>query len=68
MPSTKPQILIRTEQELIDALDKIAKEQKRSRANLCELILSQYVDDYNASKNQELLISQNTKDKESKIG
>lgn len=68
MPSTKPQILIRTEQELIDALDKIAKEQKRSRANLCELILSQYVDDYNASKNQELLVSQNTKDKESKIG
>ena len=59
MPSTKPQILIRTEQELIDALDKIAKEQKRSRANLCELVLSQYVNDYNAAQNKELLISQN---------
>lgn len=53
MPSTKPQILIRTDQELIDALDVIAKEQKRSRANLCELILSNYVDNYISSKNQE---------------
>lgn len=58
MPSTKPQILIRTDQKLIDALDTIAKEQKRSRANLCELILSEYVEQYEASKNQESLKSQ----------
>lgn len=58
MPSTKPQILIRTEQDLIDALDEIAKEQKRSRANLCEIVLSQYVEQYKASKNQESLKSQ----------
>lgn len=63
MPSTKPQILIRTDQELIDALDLIAKEQKRSRANLCELILSNYVDSYNSAKNKESLISQNTESK-----
>lgn len=68
MPSTKPQILIRTDQELIDALDEIAKEQKRSRANLCELILSQYVDNYNSAKNQESLKSQITNDKDVKIG
>lgn len=67
MPSTKPQILIRTDQELIDALDIIAKEQKRSRANLCELILSEYVEKYNASKNQELLKSQ-TLEQKNKIG
>ncbi len=63
MPSTKPQILIRTDQELIDALDVIAKEQKRSRANLCELILSDYVDSYNSTKNKESLISRNTESK-----
>jgi len=68
MPSTKPQILIRTDQELIDALDVIAKEQKRSRANLCELILSNYVDNYISSKNQESLKSQITNDRETKIG
>ena len=61
MPSTKPQIFIRTNQELIDALDEIAKEEKRSRANLCELVLSQYVDNYEAEQNKELLISQNAK-------
>lgn len=68
MPSTKPQILMRTDQELIDALDVIAKEQKRSRANLCELILSNYVDNYISSKNQESLKSQITNDRETKIG
>ena len=68
MPSTKPQILIRTDQELIDALDVIAKEQKRSRANLCELILSNYVDNYISSKNKESLKSQITNDRETKIG
>ena len=68
MPSTKPQILIRTEQELIDELDEIAKEQKRSRANLCEFVLSQYVEQYKSSKNQELLKSQIINDKETKIG
>ena len=67
MPSTKPQILIRTDQELIDALDTIAKEQKRSSANLCELILSEYVEQYEASKNQESLKSQ-TLEQKNKIG
>ena len=50
MPSTIPQILIRTDQELINALDIIAKEQKRSRANLCEFILSEDIEQYEASK------------------
>lgn len=46
MPSTKPQILIRTDQELIDKLDIIAKSQNRSRGNLAETVLKEYVKNY----------------------
>lgn len=63
MPSTKPQILIRTDKELIERIDKIASEQRRSRANMCELILSEYVEQYEAAKNQEFLKSQNIDNK-----
>ena len=43
MPSDKPKIVIRTEQETIDKLDIIAKEQNRSRANLAEYILKDFI-------------------------
>ena len=43
MPSDKPKIVIRTEQETIDKLDIIAKEQNRSRANLAEYILPDFI-------------------------
>lgn len=46
MPSDKPQILIRTDKELIEKLDIIAKKQNRSRANLAETILKDYVEKY----------------------
>lgn len=46
MPSDKPQILIRTDKELITKLDIIAKKQNRSRANLSETILKEYVENY----------------------
>lgn len=46
MPSDKPQILIRTDKELISKLDIIAKKQNRSRANLAETILKEYVEKY----------------------
>lgn len=46
MPSDKPQILIRTDKELITKLDIIAKKSNRSRANLAETILKQYVEQY----------------------
>ncbi len=46
MPSDKPQILIRTDKELITKLDIIAKKQNRSRANLAETILKEYVEQY----------------------
>lgn len=46
MGSTKPQILIRTNQELIDKLDILAKAENRSRGNLAETILLEYVNSY----------------------
>lgn len=46
MPSDKPQILIRTEKELIEKLDIIAKKENRSRANLAETVLKEYVKQY----------------------
>lgn len=52
MPSDKPQILIRTDKELINKLDTIAKKQNRSRANLAETILKQYVEQYEQEQGQ----------------
>ena len=46
MPSDKPQILIRTDKELIEKLDIIAKKQNRSRANLAETILKDFIVQY----------------------
>ncbi len=46
MPSDKPQILIRTDKELIEKLDIIAKRQNRSRANLAETILKDFIEQY----------------------
>ena len=46
MPSDKPQILIRTDKELITKLDIIAKKNNGSRANLAETILKKYVEQY----------------------
>lgn len=45
MPSCKPVVMIRTNDELIRKLDILAKKEKRSRSNLCELILSNWVDE-----------------------
>lgn len=46
MPSDKPQILIRTNKELIEKLDILAKACNRSRGNLAETILIDYVNNY----------------------
>lgn len=63
MPSSRPKIVIYSDDETIQRLDKIAEKQKRSRANLCELIISEYLDNYEASQNQELLKSQTLENK-----
>lgn len=57
MPSQKPQILIRTQQELIDKLDILAKSENRSRGNLAETILLEYVNNYE-SKNGKIVIGE----------
>lgn len=46
MPSDKPKIVIRTEQSIIDKLDIIAREQNRSRANLAEYIIKDFISQY----------------------
>lgn len=63
MPSSRPKIVIYSDEETIKRLDLIADKQKRSRANLCELIISEYLDNYEAAQNKESLISQNTESK-----
>ena len=45
MPSSKPVVVIRTNEELIRKLDILAKKEKRSRSNLCELKVSNWVDE-----------------------
>ena len=61
MPSDKPKIVIRTEQSIIDKLDIIAREQNRSRANLAEYIIkdfiSQYEENHGKINNSKLSIS-----------
>lgn len=61
MPSDKPKIVIRTEQSIIDKLDIIAREQNRSRANLAEYIIkdfiSQYEENHGRINNSKLSIS-----------
>lgn len=65
MPSSKPQILIRTTQDLIEKLDEIAKKQNRSRGNLAETILLDFVKNYEKENGR---IKTNTELLTSKIG
>lgn len=46
MPSDKPKIVIYTEQEIIEKLDIIAKKQNRSRGNMGETIIKEYIENY----------------------
>lgn len=46
MPSDKPKIVIRTTQEIIDKLDIIAKNENRSRGNMGEKIIEEYINNY----------------------
>lgn len=44
MPSTKPKIVIHTNENTIERLDYYAKKERRSRANLAELIILQWLE------------------------
>lgn len=59
MPSTKPKIVIHTEKELIEKLDSIANKQNRSRANLAETILKEWIIEYE-NKNGNIIIQNNS--------
>ena len=46
MPSNKPKIVIRTEEEIINKFEQIAKNENRSMSNLGETIIKKYISDY----------------------
>lgn len=46
MPSNKPKIVIRTEEEIISKFEQIAKNENRSMSNLGETIIKKYISDY----------------------
>ena len=46
MPSDKPKIVIYTDLELIQKLDILANQENRSRANIAETILKNFIHDY----------------------
>lgn len=46
MPSTKPRFTYRTEQIVLDKLDYIAKQNKRSTCAELDLLVEQYIKEY----------------------
>ena len=46
MPSDKPKIVIYTDKEIIEKLDLIASKQNRSRGNMGETIIKEYITQY----------------------
>lgn len=46
MPSGKPKIVIYTTEEIIKKLDIIASKENRSRGNMGETIISEYIEQY----------------------
>ena len=51
MPSKKPQLNIRTDQETIDRLKKIAEQERRSLAQQINKIIIEYADEYEKKNN-----------------
>lgn len=46
MPSDKPKIVIYTDQLIIKKLDIMADKHNRSRGNMCETIIKNYIEAY----------------------
>ena len=59
MPSTKPKIVIHTEDTIIKKLDTIATAQNRSRANLVETIIKEWLEKYE-KQNGNIIIQNNS--------
>ena len=49
MPSVKPKIVIRTDEETIEKFNAIALNDNRSMSNLGETIIKKYIDNYEKS-------------------
>lgn len=56
MTTVKPKIVIYTEQETIDKLDILAKEHNRSRGNMADTIIKEYIEEYEKKNNIEINI------------
>lgn len=46
LSTSKPKIVIYSEDKTIKKLDEIAKANKRSRGNMAEIIINDYIDNY----------------------
>lgn len=46
MPSDRPKIVIYTNESIIEKLDNIAAGANRSRGNMCETIIKEFIDQY----------------------
>lgn len=46
MPSEKPKIVVYTNRETIAKIDAISKNENRSRGNLCETLIKDYIERY----------------------
>lgn len=68
MPTKKPIVQVVLDEEALKKLDEIATNEGRTRSNIAAYIIRKYIEDYEAAKNKELLKSQITNDRETKIG
>lgn len=61
MPSKKPQILIRTNEENKKKLEYIANQEKRSVSNLMEIVIENFLNKYEA-ENEEIKLENDDKE------
>ena len=63
MPTKKPIVQVVLDEEALKKLDEIATNEGRTRSNIAAYIIRKYIEDYEAAKKRESLISQNTESK-----
>lgn len=62
MPSIKPQILIRTNEENKKKLEYLASREKRSVSNLMEIVIENYLNKYEAENGEIKLENSNNEE------
>jgi metal-responsive CopG/Arc/MetJ family transcriptional regulator len=63
MPTKKPIVQVVLDEESLKKLDEIATNEGRTRSNIAAYIIKKYIEDYEAAKSKESLISQNIESK-----